>query len=484
MPVDLEVKQGLNKKNKLKLKSGSQIFLMGICGTAMASLALHLKKEGYLVSGSDVDVYPPMSSLLEEAGIVIKKFNKKNISKNIDLIIVGNVMRSTHEEVQEMFELNLAYLSFPDYLKQTLLKDKKNIVIAGTHGKSTSTALMAYVAKCLDKKAGYFIGGKSRMLSSSLKKSESSWFILEGDEYDTAFFAKHPKFFYYNPMYLILTHLEFDHGDIYSDINELIKVFRQLISSIPKEGKVVAFSGNNYLETITKTKQASLVTFGFNKTDDYQIKNIQLNEEGSEFEILHKNKSYLCKLRLFGISNILNAVGCFALAHQLNWSASQVIQALSGFETIERRLQKQAENKEKNQVLFEDFAHHPTAVKLTLKSLRLMYPERRILACFEPRSWTSRSNVFQKDYAKSLALADVVATVEPHDTSRIEKSRRFSSDLLKKDLESQGVKVIYQTNGNQLYNEIVNNLKQDDVIVVMSNGSFDGLLNQLKKALI
>ena len=479
----LKIRRGINnvQEASLNLKPGSSIFLMGICGTAMASLALHLQKQGFEVSGSDANVYPPMSDVLKKAGIDARDFTSKNISKTIDLVIVGNVIRKTHEEMQVVGNLNLPYISFPAYMEQTFLKDKKNIVIAGTHGKSTTTSMMAYLAQALGKDPGFFVGGVCKTLGVSLKASQSPWFIIEGDEYDSAFFAKHPKFLHYNPSYLILTSLDFDHADIYKDVHEIVAVFKDLVRGMSKKpGFILALAAEPWLEEIRKVSQVPWITFGLEQ-GDYKVKDVILTEQGSEFKILYKDQVFSSKLSLFGLHNVLNAVSCFAMAHQLGWPAEEVLTHLSQFQGVTRRFQKIAEHKDI--ILFEDFAHHPRAVSLTLQSLKTMYKNRRVIAMFEPRSWTSRLNVFENEYVDSLSQADVVGLVDPFDTTRIQEADRFSSKRVAQSLKDRGCEVIYKKQASELAKAMQGFIKKQDVLVLMSNGGFGHIAQKIKEIL-
>ena len=587
----LKVRQGLSNPRiiSLKLKPGAQIFFMGIGGTAMASLAVYLKERGFSVSGSDHGVYPPMSLVLKERGILVYPFaeapvkrvapscaergeksnedrgtsvvletsgytetdskgpraskfdiseqaeemgskrgqasktgvseqseemglkgerasrvgvsgqtegmdpkddvsqaSKEGILKQSeemgegvsrDLTVVGNVMRSDYPEVRILERA--PYISFPEYMEQGILKGKKNIVIAGTHGKSTVTALTAVVGgEALGDRPGFFVGAVPENFDVSLRVTSSPWFVIEGDEYDSAFFAKRPKFFYYNPFALILTGVEFDHGDIYKDRREVMDVFSRLAQNVPEDGLLVSSAENEGAVNAVKGAKARKVTFGMDK-GDYQVRPVRFMENKSEFEIQHGGKIYPCVLNVPGRHNVLNATAVFALFHQLGRPVPDILSGLSRFKGVRRRFQKIGEYS--GVTLFEDFAHHPTAVRTVLESLREVYPGRRLIALFEPRSWTSRLSVFQRDYATALERADVIWAAPPFDMSRIPPDQRFSSERLVQDLSDRGREALYERDLSVLPEKLLQFLKSGDVLVMMSNGGFGGVLNKLKK---
>ena len=465
----------------ISIKEKDSIYFMGICGTAMASFAVYLKKEGFIVSGSDQNIYPPMSSLLEQEDIPVSTFNKSNLSSKIKLVIVGNVIQKINQEVQALEELKIPYISLPEFLEQTILKDTKNIVVAGTHGKSTTTSLMTQVSQFIHKESGFFIAALSQNFKTSFHVTNKEWFIIEGDEYDTSFFEKVPKFFYYNPFALILTGIEFDHGDIYKDLKEVISVFKKLIQKMSSDNYLIACFENDTVRELSSFSKAQVISYGINQ-GDYQFKNRKILKDKQVFDIYYKGqKIETCYLSLFGEHNALNALAVIALSHKLKWPLKQVLEALSQFKGLERRLEKIGEY---NQVLlYEDFAHHPTAVKATLSALKEKFPDKRLIALFEPRSFTSRLNIFQKHYSESFDKADVAIISKPFNVSKIEKSKRLSSESLVKDLREKGQTAFYGESIEFIKERLLSLIQKNDVIIVMSNGSFGGLLNQIKESL-
>ena len=471
----------------------------------MAPLALFLKKAGFSVSGSDSDIYPPMSERLKERGIAAQKYSGAGISSRIKLAIVGNAARRDNEEAAALREKNIPYISFPEFLEQAFLSKSKNIVVAGTHGKSTTAALAAFAARAAGQNPGFFIGALSPHFENSFyfppspnsSPNLSPWFILEGDEYDSAFFLKRPKFFFYNPLALILTGIEFDHGDIYKDIEEIKEVFKTLIKKIPAEGRLIVCAENPLAMEAASLCRAPVISYGLN-SGDFQIKNRRFEQNAKNplsagnggaapqtgkqlFDIHHKGKKRPCGISLLGEHNALNAAAVFALAQSLSWPLDKVLEALGNFRGVQRRLQKRGEFQ--GPLLFEDFAHHPTEAKASLLGLREAYPKRRLIALFEPRSFTSRLNVFQKEYVSALKEADIILVARPFRPNSVPEERRLSSEKLAADLAKEGRLAFCEERPEDMARRALSLARAEDLIVVMSNGSFGGILEKLEAGL-
>ena len=464
----------------LKVQAPDSIYFMGICGTAMASFAVYLKQQGFKVFGSDQNIYPPMSDSLKQANIPVSLFNKNNIKAFIRLVVVGNVISRNHEEMKAVQNLDIPCLSLPEFLEQTLLCQTKNIVVAGTHGKSTSAALVSHVAQLSEKNPSFFVGAIPKNFSFSFRSMDSPWFVIEGDEYDTCFFAKKPKFFYYNPFAVLLTGIEFDHGDIYNNLDEITDLFCELVKKIPKAGYLVACSHNKQLEKVIKHSKVPVITYGKEK-GDYTIKNRSIKNNRQVFDISHKGESFSCSIPLFGEHNALNALGVFALSHTLAWPVENIIQGLETFKGVKRRLEFKGESK--GIKIYEDFAHHPSAVEACLFALKERYFDKRLVALFEPRSFTSRTNVFQKTYIGAFKRADLIFIARAYNTSKIPEERRFSSEKLVQDLKQSGKQAFYHDNFKDIENHLLKGLSEGDVVVFMSSGDFGGLLQSLKDSL-
>lgn len=505
--------KSLKLEKTLHLKAGDSVYFMGICGTAMASLAVELKKQGFKVSGSDQNIYPPMSLLLEKEKIPVFKYSADNIQADIKLIVVGNVISSSHIEIQKAKSLDIPALSLPELLQQGFLYRTKNIVIVGTHGKSSSAALTASAAKRAGFNPGFFVGAfpydfnRSFRASSFLNQGDKAgYFVIEGDEYDSSFFAKRAKFFYYNPSYVILTGIEFDHGDIYKNLEEIERVFIKFLSGIPKHGALVACVETPSVEKILSHCKAPVLTYG-ERRGGYQIKNrkiIDLPEESDlknsglknsglknhnsqtdelkksdlkklqQIEVISPDKKIFKLLTpLLGRHNALNALGVFVLARHLKWREDQVLKAFKNFKGLQRRLEFRFEYK--GALIFEDFAHHPTAIQAGLSALRESYPHRRLIALFEPRSWTARSDIFQEDYVSAFELADLVFIANPYKSHKQDK--KLCVKTLVADLKQ---KKAFCGDFKKLEQELKKQIKKGDLVVFMSSGAFGSLLEKLK----
>jgi UDP-N-acetylmuramate: L-alanyl-gamma-D-glutamyl-meso-diaminopimelate ligase len=456
---------------------------MGICGTAMASLAGLLKDKGFKVTGSDNNPYPPMSTQLEKLGIqVMKGYSAENLAHKPDMVIVGNVITKINPEAEALLNSNIPYTSLPKAIGQWVIENRESIVISGTHGKTTTTSLMAWIAEKADRKAGFLIGGIPKNFSYSFRIPEGNYFIIEGDEYDTAFFDKVPKFIHYKPRHVILTSIEFDHADIYKNLDEVNDAFTRLMKLIPVDGTLVYHvKDRNILSVVESCKAAKKISYGFNRAD-YMAKFISQNEEGSIFQVFH-NSFFLGEffITMHGDYNILNATAAIAMADQLGWSIVKIREALEDFQGIKRRQEIIAEP---NGIkMIEDFAHHPTAVLETVKAVQKRFPGKKVYSVFEPRSATSRRKIFQKDYLESFRQCQEVLLAEPYDQSKIEESDRFSVKELVQDLQKSGVLAHCFSAVDLIVEYLKAQAKSGDIILIMSNGAFDGIYDKLKTQL-
>ena len=480
--ITLKARKGIKNSTfkMVSLAPPDSIYFMGICGTALSSLAVLLKSHGFFVSGSDKNIYPPMSTLLQEREIALKNYNPCNLNSSIKLVIVGNVISKNHSEVSALEKLFIPYISFSEFLEGAFLSEKKNIVVAGTHGKTTTTSLTAHVAREAGKNPGFFIGGRPKDFKVSFRHTDSKWFVIEGDEYDTAFFAKWPKFFHYNPFVLILTGVEWDHRDIYKNFQAILKVFSDLVARVPKEGFIVACIENKGVQRILKTSKikARVITCGVNR-GDFQIKNPRMEGSKSHFEVCCNKKNYPLSLNLLGEHNMLNALSVFALAVNLKWPLEKTLKAFDSFKGVKKRLERVGEIG--GILLMEDFAHHPTAVKMTLEGLKRAFPHRRLTAVFEPRSFTSCLNVFQRDYAKALSVAERVFLTKPFRV--MGKGKGLNSQKLAADIQALGREAFFNENTKALAHKLLSSVQPGDIILVMSNGDFDNLSDRLKRGL-
>ena len=467
----------------LSLQAPDSVYFMGICGAAMAPLAVFLKEQGFSVSGCDQNIYPPMSSLLEENAVPVQK--TPALDSSVRLAIIGNAVRRDFPALQDIENLNIPYTSLPEFLEEGFLKDKKNIVVAGTHGKTTVTALTASAARAAGMDPGFFIGGRPRDFRSSFHLTDSQWFVIEGDEYDTAFFAKHPKFFHYHPFVLLLTGLEFDHADIYRNFDEIATAFAKTAAEVPPDGLIVAPAEDRGAQEVLRRAKirARLVTYGENQ-GDFQLKDWTAEGMKSRFVCIDRSdpkgrQVSKISLNLSGRHNSLNALAVFAALKSLGRPVPKILSAFSSFKGILRRMEIIEETDKL--LLIRDFAHHPSAVKKTIEAVKQSFPRRRLIAVFEPRSFTSCLNIFQKDYAEALSAADRAAILRPF-RKAVKGREPLSLTELSCDIQARtGKKPLIGESQEELSRSLIQTLQPGDAALLMSNGDLDRLIQLLKK---
>ncbi len=463
------------------LSKGSHVHLMGICGTAMGSLAGILQEMGYKVTGSDQNVYPPMSTQLEKLGIpIMKGFVKENLNPAPDFVIVGNVMSRHMEEVQALLASTIPFSSLPKTLGELFLKNREAVVCCGTHGKTTTTSMMTWALETLEQHPGYLIGGVPANFDYSFSARKSDWFAIEGDEYDTAFFDKVPKFSHYFPKNAILTGIEFDHVDIYDDLSQVLEAFKMLLEKIPEDGVLVYNGDDENIKTLLQEtpKDYWKLSYGLGESCHAQILEERVCEEGTEVVFKIGDNEYEFLGAWFGTYNSLNFLSVMTLLDFKGCDLEKVMEAAGTFKGVARRQQKMFENE--NLVVFEDFAHHPSAVRLTLESFKKRYPEKNLIAVFEPRSATSRKDVFQKDYVESFKEADI-SIIAPV-TKKSDKDT-FSSEKLCTDLRELSKDATCPESISEIPSLINKKLNGNDVVLFMSNGGFEGVHTSFVKEL-
>jgi UDP-N-acetylmuramate: L-alanyl-gamma-D-glutamyl-meso-diaminopimelate ligase len=466
----------------MKLNTGARIHLMGICGTAMASLAGLLQDKGFVVSGSDVNFYPPMSIQLEKLKIkIMTGYKAENLQSKPDMVIVGNVISGDNPEVQEMMRLKIPYMSLPKAMSEFMIEDRNSVVIAGTHGKTTTTSLASWVAEQAGLKPGFLVGGIPKNYGQSFRVPTGDWFVIEGDEYDTAFFDKVPKFIHYKPKFVILTSIEFDHADIYKNLDEVKAAFTMLLRLIPEDGVLIYQAEDKNIASLLHYCRGKKVSYGTGEKADTRIISAAPVREGLEFTLSQNGKSSGYSLPMFGEYNAQNGAAVVALAKELNWPVN-LAEAFKNFKGVKRR--QEIIGQPRDIMIIEDFAHHPTAVEETIRTFKKRPSSGQVHAVFEPRSATSRRNIFQEDYLKAFKNADQAYIAAPFAQEKIPVEQRFSSEKLVVDLNAAK-----KNSGHlcQNVNEIVEALKKNaqpgDTILVMSNGGFDGIYEKLLAAL-
>jgi UDP-N-acetylmuramate: L-alanyl-gamma-D-glutamyl-meso-diaminopimelate ligase len=464
------------------LAKGSHIHLMGICGTAMASLAGLLKDMGYKVTGSDSKPYPPMSTQIEAMGIQIQKpYGPQNLNPRPDFVIVGNVVSASNEEAQEMLRLNIPYTSLPKAMGEVVIADRHSVVVSGTHGKTTTTSLMSWILTESGAKPGFLIGGIAKNFSKSFQLPQADYFIIEGDEYDTAYFDKVPKFIHYRPRSVILTSIEFDHADIYKDLEAVKDSFRKLMELIPADGILMYMASDKNIQSLLSSCKASKkLSYGLNE-GLYQAQVLNVNPEATRFQVRRNGELLgVFEMAMSGNYNVLNATAAIGLAIEHGIHIEVIQRALKSFEGVKRRQEVLGEPR--GILVIEDFAHHPTAVRETLKGIQEKYKGRNVFAVFEPRSATSRRKIFQKEYAAAFAGAKQALIAEAFDQGKIEASDRFSSQELIADIKAQGIEAFCYPSADAIVGHLKQTCSTGDLIVIMSNGGFDGIYEKLMSA--
>lgn len=460
-----------------------KIYLMGICGTAMGALAGLLKERGHEVVGSDADVYPPMSDMLQSLNILIlSPFSASNMEKMApDAVVVGNVISKTNPEVAPMIASGRNYLSLPAALQKWVYPNSECLVVTGTHGKTTTSAILAHALEGLSAPVGFMIGGIPLDFGRGYRcpPEGKSHFVIEGDEYDTAFFEKSPKFLHYRPASAILTSIEFDHGDIYENLGAIKREFLKFIGLIPPSGFLVANIGDENVRDVLKcsNRKCQLITYGTPEAD-YPLPSTEESHGLLSLDIASEKKAWNVQSQLSGKHNALNLTAVFALLRALGFSGKAIAEQLSKFHGVKRRME--VIGREEEVVVVDDFAHHPTAVKTTLEGARARYPDHEIWALFEPRSATSSTNLFQSEYASSFGAADRILFAP---VGRKKIANPLNIQQLAKELRQRGK--YGQACGD--IGEMIRIVKEEHprkaVLLCMSNGGFGGIHQGLLKAL-
>jgi len=462
------------------------IHFTAICGVGMAPMAVMLRDAGYHITGSDIATYPPMGEMLREAGIDVQiGFDAKNLEPRPDLVVVGNAVSRNNPEAQAVEALGIEKTSFPAALGRFFLgKGGRSLVVAGTHGKTTTTGMLAHCLATAGANPGYLVGGLVRDLGKLAAAGGGEYFCVEGDEYDTAYFDKGPKFLHYKPSAVILTSVEFDHADIYTDVEHVKSAFRKLAGIVPANGPLIGcVDYPHLLSAIDKAGSYRFVPYGMKSPDGWEPRSIRVGPEGSEFELFWKGRRDTnLRLSLVGSMNALNATAVYGLCRELGIELGAVTEGLATYKGAARR--QEIVGEANGFTVVDDFAHHPTAVGLTIAAIRGRFPGRRLWAIFEPRSNTSRRAVFQRAYAEALAGADAVAlsAVFRKENDPLKPEEMLSTDTLIADLSARGIPAWTEAGPDEILARLRGELREGDVVLCMSNGAFGGLPRKLLAA--
>ncbi len=464
------------------------IHLIGICGTAMASLAGMLQQQGHHITGSDAAAYPPMSDLLVGLNIgVHEPYAESNLEPRPDLVIVGNAISRGNVELEYVLDKRIPFCSMAAILHDEFLPGRESLVIAGTHGKTTTTSMLAWIYEVASRKnpdlaPSFLIGGVAENFGTSFMVRPTRPFLLEGDEYDTAFFDKGPKFLHYFPDAAILTHVEFDHADIYPDLAAVKTAFKRLVNLIPRRGRVVAFDGSENVSECVANAFCAVERYGFSAGSHWRVADLRHDEALSRWTLFRDGAEFAeLSLPMAGEHNALNATAAAALAAGQSVPVEAIVEALATFKSVKRRLEVCAVVE--GITIIDDFAHHPTAVRETLRALRESYPGRRLWAVLEPRSNTLRRNVFEADLVESLALADGVILADVFRSEKIPVSERLVPEHVVARLNAREVPAIFYADADAIVDALVPQLRSGDVVAILSNGGFGNIYQKLPRAI-
>lgn len=463
----------------IDLKKVRTIHIMGICGTAMGAFAGMLRNLGYEVTGSDTNAYPPMSTQLLAQGITIKEgYRAENLEPPPDLVVVGNVISRSNPEAQALLASGLPYISMPQALGHFFLEKCTSLVVAGTHGKTTTSSLLAWVLTHNGRDPSFLIGGQLQNFGRNAYLGHGPHFVVEGDEYDTAFFDKGPKFLHYRPKHAIITSVEFDHADIYRDLAHVQESFRKFIQLVPEDGTLICCTDYPALVELLGEARCPVLRYGLKSDAPWSGRIVSVSETGMDVAIdLLGQETLTLHTSLVGEHNLLNLIAVVALCRRLGLSDAEIQAGVATFQGIKRRQEVIAEIG--GITLLDDFAHHPTAVAVTLASVRRRFGPRRIWAVFEPRSNTSRRNVFQAQYPLAFADADEVLIAGVQNVAMIAESERMDSHRLAEDIAAAGKSARFCPDVEAIIDLLEGEATPGDVILLMSNGAFGGIYQKL-----
>lgn len=454
--------------------------LIGICGTAMASLAGMLQSRGHKVTGSDQNVYPPMSTQLEALGIeILNGYRAENADIGAEVTVVGNAISRGNPELEEVLNRKLMYRSQAEIVKEQFIRGRRSLVVAGTHGKTTTTSIATWICEVGGLDPSFLVGGIVQNFDASFRVTGSDYFVIEGDEYDTAYFDKKPKFMHYLPEIAIVNNIEFDHADIYRDLQEIKYQFSRLMNLVPGNGRLICGVDSPVVREVLDEMHGKLFTtvetFGLSDDAKWQARYIDFTGDVTRFTVFKDGHSWgEFETHLIGEFNVRNCLAVIIAADAWGISKEKIQEALDTFKSVKRRMEVRGTIR--GVTVIDDFAHHPTAVEETLKALRMKYEGRRLIAVFEPRSWSSRLAVFQEPYSKAFSYADYVIIAGVYNTSKAsELGKVLDVDELVRDIELQGKPAFSHPDADSIVEHLAPHLDKGDVVAIMSNGGFGGI---------
>ncbi len=455
------------------------IHLIAVCGTGMGALACMLRDLGYEITGSDQKIYPPMSHFLAQKGIKMNDgFRTENVSYGPDLVIVGNAVTKDNPEVKEMRRRGLYFCSMPQALNRFVAAGKQTLLVSGTHGKTTTCSILAWMLYEAGYDPSFMIGGLLKNFNSNYRLGKGAYFVVEGDEYDTAFFDKGPKFLHFQPQMAVLTSVEFDHADIFNDLDHVKEIFESLVAALPGSSTLLAFDGDQNVIEVIGNHHCRIERYGHKATSSWRLGSVSAEPPWTVFEVFKSNESFgTFKTKLYGEHNLLNALAVIAIADGLNIPVDVIAKALQTFEGIKRR--QEIRGQKRQITVMDDFAHHPTAVRETVRAVKAVVSSGRLIAVFEPRTNTSMRSVFQKEYSGVFDPADIICIRKPPLLKKIPCGQRFSSEQLVEDLNNRGKNAHYFPDTDAILDFLLATARPGDHILIMSNGGFDNIHQRL-----
>jgi len=459
------------------------VHLIAVCGTAMGALAAMLKEMGLTVTGSDRNVYPPMSTFLAQRGIQVQEgFLPAHLSHRPDLVVVGNAVSRDNPEVEAVGRLGLSYCSMPEALNHFAAAGKETLLVAGTHGKTTTSSLLAWLLYAADVDPTYMIGGILNNFNGNYRLGQGAYFVVEGDEYDTAYFDKGPKFLHYRPKAAVLTSVEFDHADIFTDLAHVKSAFGLFLDRLAPDSLLLAYDDDVHIETLLPRATCRVERYGRTPQADWRLGTVTLTPPETRFEVWRKGELFgNFTTHMIGEHNLMNTLAALGVAHHLGIGTATLAHGLADFRGIKRR--QEVRGVRRGIVVIDDFAHHPSAVRETLRAVKTFYGDRRLTAVFEPRTNTSMRNVFQQTYVTCFDPADRICIRQPPLLKKIPDGERFSSRQLVADLQGRGGDAHYFQDTEAIIDFLVKDAREGDVILIMSNGGFDSIHARLLDAL-
>lgn len=457
-------------------------YFLGIAGTAMASVAVLLKQKGHEVWGTDSGIYPPMSDFLAEHNIPVwQGYDVAHLETPFDMVVIGNAMSRGNAEVEAVLSRRLPMISMPELIRNEFARPLKSVVITGTHGKTTTTTLMSWLLQVAEKSPTFLIGGIAKNFDSSVQVGSGEYFVIEGDEYDSAFFDKRPKFVHYFPHYLTINNIEFDHADIYPDLETIQREFKKMIRIVPEDGLIVANADSPAVHEVLSPMYSRLQLFGKSRDNHWSYDIIAQTDQFSEFNLYEKRQLATAtplKFPFPGEFQVQNATAVAAIARDMGISWDVIRKGFETFEGVKRRMEYWG--KLHNADVYDDFAHHPTAIQVTLEAFRRKFPNRRLIALFEPRTNTTVRNFFQDELATAFKPADIVLFTPLHRIEKIPENQRLSLEKLVADLARENTESVLLTGHAQIPEKLAEILRDGDLLVLLTNGSLGGEYQKLR----